>query len=483
MKKVLVAQFTHETNTFCPKKADFEAFRVFRWFEGQDLIEKQRGVATDLGGFVDEMSKYDDVELIPAIGIGAMPCGAVNEDVFDFACERILGAIKENMPLDGVFFHLHGATVVDGHADASGELCEAARAIIGEDVPFICSMDLHANVTKKMYENTDALVCYDCYPHTDIAETGAAAARIMRGILDGTATPTMAYRRIPYLLPLFPTADPAISPIYDRMFEMRATDGVLEARLAHGFFPSDVEEMGIAVMVTTNNDQVLAEQLADELEQMVVDRIPQLVREYPDLDEVLDRIEAEGKYPAVLADSSDNPGAGALGETTHILRRILERGITGAAVATILDPESVKKCEAAGVGNTVHLSLGGWSDPVLSGGAIEMDAYVRAITDGKYVFKGKMSHGLWGTHGKAAVIEVGGNVVIVTSLTRQPFDLEVFRSHGIAPEECKILVTKSSVHFRADYGKIAKAMYTLALPGVASPNPKSYQYKNWKGNV
>ena len=166
-----------------------------------------------------------------------------------------------------------------------------------------------------------------------------------------------------------------------------------------------------------------------------------------------------------------------------ILRRILERGITGAAVATILDPESVKKCEQAGVGNTVHLSLGGWSDPVLSGAPIEMDAYVRAITDGKYVFKGKMSHGLWGTHGKAAVIEVGGNVVFVTSLTRQPFDLEVFRSHGIAPEECKILVTKSSVHFRADYGKIAKAMYTLALPGVASPDPKSYQYKNWKGKV
>ncbi len=483
MKRVLVAQFTHETNTFCPKKADFEAFRVFRWFEGEDLIEKQRGVATDLGGFVDEMSKYDDVKLIPAIGIGAMPCGTVLEEVFLFARERILGAIRENMPLDSVFIHLHGATVAEGHPDASGELCEAVRALIGKDVPFICSMDSHANVTQKMYENTDALVCYDCYPHTDIAETGASAARIMREVLNGTATPTMAYRRVPYLLPLFPTTESEISPIYDRMKEMRETEGVLEARLAHGFFPADVEEMGMAVMVTTNGDQALAEQLATELEQMVIERIPLLVREYPDLDEVLDRIEAEGKYPAVLADSSDNPGAGALGETTHILRRILERGITGAAVATILDPESVKKCEQAGVGNTVHLSLGGWSDPVLSGGPIEMDAYVKAITDGAYVFKGKMSHGLWGTHGKAAVIEVGGNVVIVTSLTRQPFDLEVFRSHGITPEDYKILVTKSSVHFRADYGKIAKVMYTLALPGVASPNPKSYRYKNWKGNV
>lgn len=483
MKKVLIAQFTHETNTFCAKKADFEAFRVFRWFEGEDLITKQRGVATDLGGFVDEMEKYGDTELIPAIGIGAMPCGTVQTEVFDFACERILGAIKAHMPLDGVFFHLHGATVVEGHPDASGELCAATREIIGENIPLICSLDLHANVTKKMAENADALVCYDCYPHTDIAETGAAAARIMRKILREKAIPTMAYRRIPYLLPLFPTAEPQISPIYDRMKEMRGMAGVLEARLAHGFFPSDVEEMGMAVMVTTDNDQALAERLAEELSQMVIERIPQLVREYPDLDEVLDRIEREGKYPAVLADASDNPGAGALGETTHILRRILERGITGAAVATILDPESVKKCEQAGVGNTVHLSLGGWSDPVLSGGPIEVEAYVRAITDGNYVFKGKMSHGLWGTHGKAAVIEVGGNVIIVTSLTRQPFDLEVFRSHGIAPEEYRILVTKSSVHYKADYGKIAKAMYTLSLPGVASPDPKAYRYKNWKGNV
>ena len=73
--------------------------------------------------------------------------------------------------------------------------------------------------------------------------------------------------------------------------------------------------------------------------------------------------------------------------------------------------------------------------------------------------------------------------MIVTSLSRQPFDLEVFRSHGITPEEYRILVTKSSVHYRADYGKIAKAMFTLALPGVASPDPKSYQYRNWKGNV
>ena len=483
MKKVLVAQFTHETNSFSPVAADWDAFRAFRWMEGEEMLEKQRGVATDLGGFVDEMEKREDVRLIPVCGYGAMPCGRVLRELFESVRDKILQAVRENLPLDGVFLHLHGAMVAHGHPDAEGELCEGIRALIGPDVPLICSMDLHANVTKKMSENATAMVAYDCYPHTDIAETGASAARIMQDTLDGKAKPVMAYRRIPFLLPLFPTADPAITPFYKRLFEIRASEGVMEARMTHGFFPADIEEMGMAVMVTTNADLALAARYADELEALLYERLPQLDRSYPSIDEVLDRVELAKSFPVVIADSSDNPGAGGLGDTTHILRAILKRGITGAAVATILDPESVKKCEAAGVGNTVHLSLGGWSDPICSGGPLEVDAYVRMITDGIYTFKGKMSHGLRGTHGKAAVIEVAGNTVIVTSLSRQPFDLEVFRSHGIAPEEQRILVTKSSVHFAADYGTVSNEMYVVALAGMSSPDPKSYTYKNWKGKV
>ena len=429
------------------------------------------------------MEKRTDVELIPICGYGAMPCGRVERAFFESTRDKILQGVRDSLPLDGVFLHLHGAMVAHGYPDAEGEICAGIRAIIGPDVPLICSLDLHANVTKKMSESTTAMVAFDCYPHTDIAETGAAAARIMQDTLDGKATPVMAYRRIPFLLPLFPTDDPAITPFYKRLFEIRAAEGVMEARMAHGFFPADIEEMGMTVMVTTNGDRALAERYADELEALLYERMPELDRAYPDIDEVLERVERAESYPVVIADSSDNPGAGGLGDTTHILRAVLKKGITGAAFATILDPESVKKCEAAGVGNTVHLSLGGWSDPSRSGGPVEVDAYVRMITDGVYTFKGKMSHGLRGTHGKAAVIDVAGNTVIVTSLSRQPFDLEVFRSHGIAPEEQKILVPKSSVHFAADYGKVAKEMYVVALPGMSSPDPKSYAYKNWKGKV
>ena len=239
--------------------------------------------------------------------------------------------------------------------------------------------------------------------------------------------------------------------------------------------------MGMAVTAITNGDEALANTVADEMTAAIEAAIPNLKREFITLDEALDRACVDGDAPVVIADASDNPGCGAIGDTTHILRRILERGITGAAIATILDPESAEKCAAAGAGATVELFLGGKSDPAYSGGPVKVSARVKAISDGKYVFKGKMSHGEIANHGKTAVVEIAGTTVFITSFPRQPYDLEIFRSHGIIPEKQKLLVTKSAVHYRASYGTIAREMHAVCLPGLAVPVPKGYKFKNWKG--
>ena len=201
------------------------------------------------------------------------------------------------------------------------------------------------------------------------------------------------------------------------------------------------------------------------------------------LDDALNKVGRNNNGPIVIADSSDNPGAGGIGDTTHILRAILEKGITGAALATITDPESVEKCVNAGVGATVELELGGWSDTEYSGGPVSVNAYVKKITDGKYMSKAKMSYGMIFNHGRTAVVEIAGNLVIVAEIARQPYDIEVFKYHGITPEDCSLLVVKSSIHYRATYGYVASEMIPLALPGYSVPIPGSYTYKKWNGDV
>lgn len=478
-KKIITLQFQHETNTFSSKSADEQTFKNLCFAFGEDAFESQKGTDTELASFVNVLGGRGDIELIPTVAATANPCGPVTPSVYDSVVNAVTDVIRENAPIDGVLFELHGAMVAEGHIDGEGDLLEIIRGTVGEDVPIISSLDLHANVTAKMAKNADALIPYEVYPHIDRYQTGALAAELMYKTLCGEVKPIMAYRRVPYLLPMFPTEREEIAPLYKLAKELEARDGVISVRFAHGFFPADIKEMGMSVMVVTDGDKALAEEIADQMATAIERATPLLKRDFISLDDALDRAEG-GEGPIVIADASDNPGCGAIGDTTHILRRILERGITGAAIATILDPESVKKCVAAGVGATVSLELGGKSDPTYSGGPVKVSAQVKVISDGKYVFKGKMSHGEIANHGTTAVVDVAGNTVLITTLPRQPYDLEIFRAHGIVPEEQRILVTKSAVHYRASYGTVAREMHAVCLPGLAVPVPTGYKFKNWK---
>lgn len=478
-KKVLIAQFHHETNSFCPINADETKYRNYRFDVGDEVISNQRGIGSEMGAFIDVFEKRPDITLIPAVALNAAPSGPVTSGVYDFVIEEIRRLIEKHSPLDGILLTLHGAMVADNHSDGEGDLLENIRKWVGYEIPVIASLDLHANVTEKMAENATALIPYECYPHTDTYETGYLSAKIMLDTLDGKCTPVMAYRHIPYLLPLFPSEIPEIKCIYDLTKIQTQHKDVLSARFAHGFFLSDIKGMGMSVMVITNGNKELANKYANELVSFINKNIPNLKRHFPSLDEVLEKAVCENDKPFVIADASDNPGAGGMSDTTHILREILKRGIQGAVLATIVDPTSVNICEKAGVGSSVSLSLGGWSNPTYSGGPLEITAYVKMISDGKYASREKLSYGEVINHGKTAVVEIEGNTVFITSIPRQPWDIEIFRSHGIRPEEQKIIITKSAVHYRASYGKITDRTEAVVLPGLATPVPDGMIFKNY----
>ena len=355
--------------------------------------------------------------------------------------------------------------------------------MIGADVPIMASLDLHANVTEKMAQLATALIPYEEYPHVDTYATGKVAAQLLRDTLKGKIKPVMAYRHLPHLMPLFPTERPEIRPLYDLTHEMQTRPGALCVRFTHGFFASDIAELGMAALAITNNDPALAEQIADELIAAIDTEKDKLHEEYLTLDEALDLALQPGDGPIVIADTSDNPGGGGLANSTHILRRVLERKMTGCVFAMIADPKSVTICEKAGAGAQVDLQLGGWSDPKYSGGPLAVNATVRSLSDGWYTRKGPMNNGTQVCMGPTAVIEIAGNLVIVTTHPFQPYDLELVRANGIIPEDQKLLVVKSSIHYRATYGSVARQMIPVPMPGYNVPYPQGFPFQNWKGKV
>jgi len=480
-KKILIIGFKHETNSFCPKKADMEAYRNNIFQVGEEVLVMQKGLRTEIGAFIDVFDKYDDFELIPSVCLNASPSGPVTSEMYNFVLNQIKDIIQKHKNFDGVLIDFHGAMVTENFDDGEGEILEIIRNLLGREIPVIITIDLHANVTNKMLKHADALIPYQEYPHIDRYETGYKAATIMAETILGKFKPVMAWRKIPHLFPLISTASKELVPIYSFVEKLCEQPDMINIGFTHGFFASDIEELGMAVMSITNDNKELAEETADKLYKFICDSIPDIKVGYPSIEETLDKIVAYNEGPVVLADASDNPGAGGLGDTTHILRAVLNKGITGAAFATITDENAVEKCIKSGVGTTIELELGGWSDAEYSGGPLKVSAYVKMISDGMYISKSQMAYGTQFMHGKTVVLEISGNIVIVTSVARQPYDIEIFNSLGINPMDQKILVVKSTIQFRATFESVASEIFTLALPGYAVPIPQTFKYKKWKG--
>ena len=388
--------------------------------------------------------------------------------------------IHDGIKLEIIFYHegllnMHGAMVAQGHPDAEGDFLESLRAVTGNQIPIIITLDLHGNITPKMARYATALIPCEEYPHTDCFELGRSAAMLMKDTVEGRCVPTMAYRHIPYLLPLFPTKFPEIGTFLEKTRTYQREKSVRFARFAHGFFLANIPEMGMSVMVVTDNDQERAERIAEDIANAIWEGRNTLKRHYTPLDEALDLADADLNGPLVLGDESDNPGAGGLCDTTHVTRRILERGITGAAIAVLRDPVSVQKCIEAGVGSVVTVEASGMSDARLSGGPLTLTGVVERITDGQYRNKDEMEGGLLVNMGPCVVLDVAGNKIVLSTQRCQVLDAEGFRSCGIVPEEQKILVVKSAVHHRSSFGKFAGKLVDLALPGYCAPDPTIFQ--------
>ena len=483
-KRILIAEFKHETNSFSPAPADLQSYKNKSLLFGEDVIRVYEKAENEIGGFLKVFKGLEDFELIPCIGFNATPSGPVTKEVYELATDSICSMLKEQGPFDGVLLALHGAMVSDVTPDGEGTLLEKIRGIVGKDVPVISSLDLHTNCTKKMAENATALIPFREYPHVDTHRTAILAAELMRDTLRGLVDPKMGYCRIPYLLPLFPTDFEPMKSYNEKAVDFGEQENVLTVRITHGFFPADIEEMGMSVVVITDGDREKADAVANAFAKELWDNRNTLVRDFAELDEALDdalkTAENAGGKPVVIGDASDNTGAGALGDTTHILRRVLERKMTGFAFGPMVDAESAKKCFEAGIGNQVDLMLGGWSDPAFSGGPVRVAGKVITLCDGYYRNIDEMDRGVLQNLGLSAVVETAGNLVVISTHPVQPLDVAAFLRFGIVPSQQKVLVVKSAVHYRASFGKIAAKLIDVNVPGYAVPQPYGLPYQHWQ---
>lgn len=472
MKRILTAIFRHETNRLAPGVTGWEDFRNrYALYEEGAIRQRIAGAKEEMNAFLDHFDPLADYELKPVLALNASPGPVVARDVFADTCRRLVQAVEESPRVDGILLCLHGAMVTEDSEDGEGELLSALRKAVGPRVPIMATLDLHANITQKMMDNATALFAYYNNPHTDAYETGLRASKCLQDTLEGKVRPVMAWARQDFLLPITPTAHEAMAPMRQKAIELSGQPGLLDVSICHGFYLSDIRDMGLSVLAVADGDRELAQSTANSLSDGVFAHRACFDCKKLTAREAVAKALQSKKFPVVLADVADNPGCGASVDSTGLLKELLDQGAQDVAFAVMYDPQVVEQAERAGVGSTIAVALGGKQVPARTGGPLAVTAYVKRLTDGQFRNRDEMSQGLLMKFGKCALLQIDGVQVIVCSVRTQPWDLEIYRHIGIRPESMKILAVKSAAHFRASFSKVAAEILEVDAPGLASPNP------------
>lgn len=467
--KILVGGIAHETNTFSSVKTDVAAFKQWEWLKGEELFQK-RGVRDYVGGIIDQADSID-VDVEPIFSTFANPSGIITEETHHILIDRLVQPMRKVHNYDAVLLSLHGAGVSEYAEDFEGAILEAVRDAVGADVPIVVTLDLHANMTQKMVDLADVILGNHLYPHTDSYEIGQEAVNIAKQIVDGSLRPTMHLEYLPLAISTSTTNLSPAKDINDSCFHKESLDGVVDCTFYHGFPYTNISRFGVAVVVTTNNDKKLAKTKAQSIAQLIWESREQFdVDPFNPQEGIQEALAHEGK-PVVINETSDNPGGGTPGDGTHLLRAMIESDLSDACFGYIYDPEAVKLAIEAGVGTTVHIALGGKTDD-LHGEPLKLDAYVKAITDGKFIQSSPMGRGSKVNLGPAVCLHCNGVDIIVCSVNSQTLDDEIFRIHGINIQDYKIIGLKSSQHFRAGFEAISSKIITVDSPGLSTINFK-----------
>ena len=483
--RLLLAMMKHETNTFSPVITDLPRFSRSGGGtpdSGDAAIAAYRGTGTVTGAYID-IAEREGASFDLAIAADAWPSGPVEDAAYESMTQAILSAVRRG-GYDGILLDLHGAMVTRSHDDGEGTLLSRIRAI-DPSTPLAVSYDMHANLYPEMVKHANVVAGYQTYPHIDMRETGMRAGNALVRMIKGQARPTTAWGNVPMLPHVMRqgTADEPNRSLQARAKAMEA-EGALCASLFVGFPHADIANAGLSVVVTTDNDLALAERYRDELLHAAWETREAFVYKLERLEDSVARAKAmphsPGDGPVFLLDHYDNAASGGPMDTTRVLAEILRQQLDNVAAFGIFDPQAVQQAQAAGIGTTVTLSIGGKlkmpmcpepSEPITVTGK------VKTLFDGKYRAKGPMAAGTQQDMGHAAVIDTGKVEIVLFSRHVEPFDVNTLLALGIDPMQKRYVMLKSRIHWRAGMAHLAKAVVECAGVGVCTSDYAQHQFK------
>ena len=430
LPRIAIAGLAIESSTFSPAVSTEADFRTRK---GDSIFSYYPFFSTD-------SSTLHEAVWLPTLRGHAMPGGIVTREAYESLVQQTLDRLKEVLPLDGLFFDIHGAMSVQGLEDPEGDFIVRIRDVIGTDVLISTSMDLHGSVSPRLAQNTDLITCYRLAPHDDAIESKKrAVTNLLSRLKSGKGKPAYkAWIPVPILLPGEQTStriEPAKS-LYGAIPTLINDDNVIDASIWMSYPWAD-EVRNHGVIVTYGDDKEDVGKAAEELAKHYwhVRNEFDFVAPTTTWEVALEKAIASDKKPFIISDMGDNPTAGGAGDVTWTLTEILKtpefQKQNGKSIiyASIPGADFVKKAIEIGVGGQIDATAGAEVDNRFAP-PVRIKGTITAIEHNE-------------ESGQTEVVVKSGTASVIVTKQRMAYHYEnAFTRLGLKPREADILVVK-----------------------------------------
>lgn len=471
MTTVFCAALAAETNTFAPlptERAHFE-----EWFLYQPGTHPDDGpnMFTAPLWFAKKTAASRGWTVVEGLCAGALPSGRIVRADYEKLRDQILAELTDAMPVDIVLLGLHGAMAADGYDDCEGDLLDNIRQIVGPSAIIGAELDPHCHLSKAMMNAANLLVAFQEYPHSDTAERGEQLVELADKAHRGLIRPVTAYADARMSAQFFTKQQPALD-LVEAMKSAEASGEVLSASLGHSFASGDVADMTVQAWAICDGNIETARAVASRLRDHAWSIRSNCGAQRWTAEAAITYVQ-KAEDLVILADGTDNPGGGAPGDSTVLLRALLDAKIDGIAAGPIWDPFAASVAAARGEGACFSVRLGGKASN-MSGIPLDLEVEVlRVVHDATQRFGGAE----W-PMGTMVSLRSGTSDIVVASVRNQALSLDVFDKTGVDLIGKKIVLLKSNHHFRDAYQGLSKDILYMNVPGVAVCDPRTAIFKN-----
>lgn len=485
--RIAIGGIMHESNSFSRVPTTLDDFEIQR---DEAVLSWWTPTHHEVGGFIQGGANFGYTP-VPLLMAGATPGGKVTEHAYESLVAELLERMWAVTPqVDGLLLALHGAMVSEPYPDGDGEIVRRLREQVGPGFPIVVTHDLHANISAQLIDNSTALVVYKTYPHLDHHERGLQAANIIARTVRGEVHPVQAMMKPSMLLNIvrqYTNAEP-IRSIMQAVRDAENHPDILAASFAESYQYADVPEMGPSFVVVADGNETLASTEAQRLADLLWNQREELEFALSNAAEAVQQANQSANTPVILVEMGDNIGGGSAGDSTFILRELLEQNAE-CWLVIMADREAVQACAKAGIGVTLTLPIGGKTDD-LHGETVDVTGRVKSLHDGRYI-ETEPRHGgqRYRDQGLTAVLEIPGSsphtssYIILTTHREPPFSLHQIISTGIQPHHQRILVVKAAIAYRAAYEPIAGEIIEVDTGGLTAVNPARFSFNHVRKNL